>query len=107
ESGADADNLVGGNGCADAATTDEDPARDLAVHDGATDRRGKVGIVHGCGGMRAKVEQVVAVRTEHSSDGLFQLEAGVICADRQSHRWSVSILAKLNLRHFRRRTRIA
>src|SRR4029453_4056360 len=35
--------------------------------------------------MRAEVEKVVSVGTKHPGDGLLQLEAGMICADGQSH----------------------
>jgi hypothetical protein len=84
-SGADAFDLVGGDGHADAGGADEHAAVEVAPGDFAGDGLGEIGIVAGFGGISAEIHDFVAFAGEAQAEFLLKGETGVICANRNFH----------------------
>ena len=68
-----------------AAAADDDAAIDLTVANGGGDGLGDVGIIDRRAGMRAQVEDFVALLGQDSRQVAFHLKPGMVGADGNSH----------------------
>ena len=84
--GADAGDLVGGERHADAGAADQDAAIEFAGRDRAPDLGRVVGIVDRLVRVGAEVAVRRAQLVERVLDQFLQLEAGMVCANRDAHR---------------------
>jgi hypothetical protein len=78
EAGAHTRDLVGGNGCANAASADQNPALGAASHNRPADGSGDVWVVNRLLIVRADVIDFMAQSCDKLGERLFQLISGVI-----------------------------
>lgn len=83
--GADAGNLVGGHRHADARTAEEQSTIELAACNGARDGLGEVGIINGLDALRSEIPVRNSALVEELSNLGFQVDAGMIGAERDAH----------------------
>ena len=85
EAGADTANLVCGYAGAHTAAADENSSLGAAVQDSMPDFRGEIRIINRRSGVRANVENLVALLFEVLNNGLFQIVPCVVTADDNEH----------------------
>lgn len=85
EPGADAGDLVGRHGSADAAAAQQNRFVGSAIEDHLGQRFSKIGIVGWFGVVGAEILNLVALRGEVSRNVFFQFESSMVARDRDAH----------------------
>ena len=81
QGGADAADLVRGNGNTDAGAADQDPFFTFPARDGLCHRLGKDGIIAACLGISAEVSDLKAALLQMGDDLRLQGKAAVVASD--------------------------
>src|SRR5262249_44695054 len=85
KTGANAGNLVGGDGCAHAAAANQNAAFTLAAKQAERNRFGEVRITNRLGAIGAGVQTLMPALPQMANQQLLQVEAGVSGSDGDAH----------------------